>query len=371
MWSRLHQMLIKEFIQLLRDKRMRPVVFVMPVIQLLVFSFAVNTDVDHIATAIFDQDNSASSRDLVSAFLDSGYFERTLVVDTPAEVHRVMDGGAVQAVLYLPRQFEGELKAGRSPAVQLLVDGTNSNTASIVLSYSQEIVSRFSQSWLAEMGGGVLVEPVRLETRGWVNPILESRNFFVPGVIGLIVTVIVLLLTSMAVVREKEIGTIEQILVSPIRPIEFILGKTIPFTVIGYIDMALVTVVGVAVFDVPFKGSAWMLVLGTGAYLLTILGLGLFISTISQTQQQAMLTMFFFLMPAVLLSGFMFPIENMPAVVQWMTVVNPMRYYMELIRGIFLKGLGPAILWRQLACLAGMGVLVMLLSVSRFRKTLA
>ena len=370
MWSRLQQMLIKEFIQLLRDKRMRPVVFVMPVLQLLVFSFAVNTDVDHIATAVFDQDNSVSSRGFVSAFIDSGYFDRTVEVGSPLEVRHVMDAGEVQAALYLPRGFEGELRAGRSPGVQLLVDGTNSNTASVVLGYSQDIVSRYSREWLAQRGGAGPAEPVRLESRGWFNPNLESRKFFVPGIIGLIVTIIVLMLTSMAVVREKEIGTIEQILVSPIRPIEFILGKTIPFAVIGYIDMALVTVVGMTVFDIPFRGSPALLAAGTGIYLLTILGLGLFISTISQTQQQAVLTMFFFLMPGVLLSGFMFPIENMPGVVQWLTLLNPMRYYMEMIRGIFLKGLGLEILWRQFAILAGMGALIMLLSANRFRKTL-
>jgi ABC-2 type transport system permease protein len=217
---------------------------------------------------------------------------------------------------------------------------------------------------------GITPEPVRLEARAWFNENLESRNFFVPGVIALIITILVMILTSMAIVREKEIGTMEQILVTPIRPLEFIVGKTIPFAAIGFFDMFMVLVVGILAFRIPFRGSLLLLVAGTAIYLLTILGVGLFISTISRTQQQAMLTLFFFILPAVLLSGFMFPIANMPQVVQWMTWANPLRYYIEIIRGIFLKGVGLDILWFQFVVLAGMGVAILGLSASRFRKTL-
>jgi len=375
MLERIRRMLIKEFIQVFRDPRMRPVIFAMPVIQLLVFSFAVTTDVENIATAIYDEDRTVASRELVSRFVNSRYFSETGVIDSADEIRALLDEGQVQAVFRLPHGFESALLTGDTAPVQVLVDGTNSNTASVVLSYGQEIIRRYTLDRLQQeltpgRRPGITAEPVRLEVRAWFNENLESRNFFVPGVIALIVTILVMILTSMAIVREKEVGTMEQILVTPIRPLEFIIGKTIPFAAIGFFDMFLVLTVGILAFRIPFRGSFLLLVAGTAIYLLTILGLGLFISTISRTQQQAMLSLFFFILPAVLLSGFMFPIANMPVVVQWLTWANPLRYYIEIIRGIFLKGVGLEILWLQFVILAGMGVAVLGLSAGRFRKTL-
>ena len=210
-----------------------------------------------------------------------------------------------------------------------------------------------------------------LEIRAWFNENLESRNFYVPGVIALLVMLITLLLTSMAVVREKEIGTMEQIMVTPITPKEFILGKTLPFALISLVDVVLITLVGVFWFEVPIQGSLWLLLVATSLYLMTTLGMGLFISTVSRTQQQAMMSAFFFQFPAVLLSGFVFPIANMPEVVQWLTYLNPLRYFLIIIRGIFLKGVGMNILWPQMAALAVMGLLILWLASRRFRKTLA
>jgi len=376
MIERIKQMLIKEFIQIFRDPRMKGVIFLMPIIQLLVFGYAVTTDVTHVATAIYDLDNSVASRELVTRFAASGYFEIEAYARNPEEVRELIDRGKVRAVLQMNKGFENDLRAGRTATLQIIVDGTDSNTAGIVLDYGAKISGEFSQNVLVERfsrlkGSAMAPAAIELRTRAWFNENLESRNFYVPGVIAIIVMLITLMLTSMAVVREKEIGTMEQIMVTPITPAEFILGKTVPFAVIGFADVLLITVLGVFWFGVPIRGSLWMLFFATALYLMTTLGVGLLISTVSQTQQQAMMSTFFFYFPAVLLSGFMFPIANMPAVIQWLTFLNPLRYFLVIVRGIFLKGVGPVVLWPQMAALAAMGTAVLWLASRRFKKTLA
>jgi ABC-2 type transport system permease protein len=376
MWERIKQMLIKEFIEVFRDPRMNAFIFVVPIMQLLIFSYAASTDVRHISTAIYDLDNTVSSRALVSRFVKSGYFDVVEYIANDARERELLDRGKVQTVLHLDHGFEGDLLAGRPAPVQMIVDGTDSNTAGIVLGYSNTIIQQFSQAMLAERierlrGNVSLPGQVTLQTRTWFNENLESRNFFVPGVIALMITLLTLLLTSMAIVREKEIGTMEQIMVTPIRPVEFILGKTVPFALISFVDLVLVTLVGVLWFQIPVRGSFVLLVFATSVYLMSALGVGLLISTVSQTQQQAMMSTFFFFMPAVLLSGFMFPIANMPVVVQWFTYLNPMRYAMVILRGIFLKGVGFGILWPQIAALAVIGAFTLGVASRRFRKTLA
>jgi ABC-2 type transport system permease protein len=376
MLERLKHMLIKEFIQVLRDPRMRAVVFAVPVFQLLVFGYAVTTDVRHVATAVYDLDNTPSSRELVSRFTKSGYFDVVDYVRSPRRVRQLMDRGEVHAVLHLDKGFEDHLRGGRTAQVQVLVDGTDSNTAGIVLGYSSRIIGQFSQQILNDQlrrlqGTSQPPGAVELKTRAWFNDNLESRNYFVPGVIALMITLVTLLLTSMSVVREKEIGTMEQIMVTPIRPVEFILGKTLPFALIAFFDVIVVTLVGVLWFDVPVRGNLGWLFLSTALYLMTTLGIGLLISTLSQTQQQAMMSTFFFFMPAVLLSGFMFPIPNMPVVVQWLTYLNPFRYFLVIVRSLFLKGVGVGILWPQMVVLLVMGVVTLALASRRFRKTLA
>jgi ABC-2 type transport system permease protein len=375
MIERIRRMLIKEFLQVLRDYRMCSTIFLMPIIQVLVFGYAVSTDVKHVATAVYDLDNTVASRDLVSRFAGSGYFEIVDYVYDEERARSVLDHGTVRLVLRINSGFEGDLAAGRIAQVQAILDGTDSNTAGIVLNYSNEIVSQASFDALVNRVTrmlGVFQRPgqVDLQTRTWFNENLESRNFFVPGVIALIVTLVTLMLTSIAVVREYEIGTIEQIMVTPIRPIEFILGKTVPFALIGFADVLLITLVGVYWFEVPIRGSVPLLLLATGLYLLTSLGVGLLISTISRTQQQALMTTFLFFSPAILLSGFVFPIANMPVVVQWLTYLNPLRYFLIIIRGIFLKGIGLNILWPQMLALTIIGVLTLTLAVRRFHKTL-
>jgi ABC-2 type transport system permease protein len=376
MFERIRQMLIKEFIQVFRDPRMKGVIFGMPLIQLLIMGYAVNMDVKHIATAVYDLDQSVLSRELTARFANSGYFNIKRCLTRDAETRELMDHGQVQVILHLNPGFERDLLAGKTVPLQVILDGTDSNTAAVVLSYSLKIAVQFSQDLLTRrlMRMGALAKTpgrVQVETRAWFNENLESRNFFVPGVIALLISLVTLMLTSMAIVREKELGTMEQIIVTPIRPYEFILGKTVPFALIGYVDVVLVIVVGVWWFEVPLRGNLGLLFGATTLYLLTTLGVGLLISTVSQTQQQAMITTFFFFQPAMLLSGFVFPIANMPRVVQWITFLNPLRYFLVIIRGIFLKGVGAEILWPQMLALAVLGSLIMALATRRFRKTLA
>jgi len=375
MIERIRRMLVKEFLQALRDYRMRSTIFLLPLIQVLVFGYAITTDVKHVALAVYDLDNTVASRDLISRFAGSGYFEIVNYVYDDAAARSLLDHGSVRLVLRINAGFQADLAAGRVAQVQALLDGSDSNTAGIVLNYSNEIVGQANFDALVDRVTRVLGTFQRpgqadLQTRAWFNENLESRNFFVPGVIALIVTLITLMLTSIAVVREYEIGTIEQIMVTPIRPIEFLLGKTVPFALIGCADVLLITAVGVYWFEVPIRGSIPLLLLATGLYLLTSLGVGLLISTISRTQQQALMTSFLFFAPAILLSGFVFPIANMPQVVQWLTYLNPLRYFLVIIRGIFLKGGGLQILWPQMVALTIIGVLTFTLAVRRFHKTL-
>ncbi|HEQ60348.1 MAG TPA: ABC transporter permease [Firmicutes bacterium] len=376
MIERIKQMLIKEFIQIFRDPRMKAVIFLMPAVQLVVFGYAVTTDVRHVRLAVYDLDHSEASRELVARFVKSGYFDIAAYAGTPEQVRRLMDRGQVQAAVQINRGFMEDLRAGRTAVLQILLDGTDSNTAAVVLDYSARITREFSeQVWLSRLSRypGSPPEPtgVQLRTRAWFNENLESRNFYIPGVIAIIVMLITLMLTSMAVVREKEIGTMEQILVTPITPSEFILGKTVPFALIGFADVVLITLLGVFWFGVPIRGNLFLLFGATALYLMTTLGVGLLISTVSQTQQQAMMSTFFFYFPAVLLSGFMFPIANMPVVIQGLTYLNPLRYFLVIVRGIFLKGVGPGILWPQMVALAVMGLVVLWLASRRFQKTLA
>ncbi len=376
MLERVRHMLIKEFIQVFRDPKMKGIIFMMPMIQVLVFGYAVTTDVRNVPAAVYDLDNSTASRELAARFAHSGYFK---IVDHPNDDFRarqLIDQGRALAVLRVNHGFENDLRAGRTAQLQILLDGTDSNTAGVVLNYSAKIAAEFSSRVLVTRltrARGEALPPagLELESRAWFNENLESRNFYVPGVIAIIVLLVTLLLTSMAVVREKEIGTMEQIMVTPIRPFEFILGKTIPFALIGFADVLLITAVSLLWFHIPMRGSFPLMLGATALYLMTSLGVGLFISTVSQTQQQAMMSTFFFYFPAVLLSGFMFPIANMPQAVQWLTYLNPLRYFLVILRGIFLKGVGASVLWPQMAALAIVGTLTLWYTARRFRKTLA
>lgn len=370
MFERIKEMVIKEFSQVFRDRRMKAIIFVTPIMQLLVFGYAVTTDVKSIATAYYDLDRSYESRELARRLEASGYFTISSTPASSKEIQDLLDRGKALCAIQVNRDFARDLSRGIATTVQVIVDGTDSNTATVAMDYANRVIAGYSK----EMGrGGALqraVKPARIDlrTRAWYNPDLRSRNYNVPGVIAIIIMLTCLLLTAMAVVREREIGTMEQLMVTPLKPVELMLGKTIPFAIISFFDMFLVTLVGVFWFDIPIKGSIPLLVLSTAIYLLSVLGVGLFISTISRTQQQALMATFLFYIPAVLLSGFMFPIENMPVVIQYGTYLNPLRYFLVIIRGIFLKGNGIAILWPQMALLLVLGIVVLTTSSLRFQK---
>ncbi|OGP87744.1 MAG: ABC transporter permease [Deltaproteobacteria bacterium RBG_16_48_10] len=374
MWERVYHILLKEFLQVLRDPRMKAVIFVTPIIQLLVFGYAVTTDVKNIATAVYDLDRTPQSRELLSRFFASGYFRPQEYVSQVTRILELMDKSTVSAAIQVNKGFAAKLAAHEKAAIQMIVDGTDSNTATVVMSYAAKIIKHYNEDLIAEAIGlpqGVLPgKGIDLKSRAWFNINLESRMFYVPGVVALIGMLITLMLTSMAVVREREIGTLEQLMVTPMRPVELILGKTLPFALIGFFDVALITAVAVLWFKVPIEGSLLLLFFATGLFLMSTLGTGLFISTISSTQQQAMMSTFFFYFPAVLLSGFMFPIANMPVVVQWITYLNPLRYFLVIIRGLFLKGVGAEILWPQMIALGVLGSFVLTLSSIRFSKRL-
>jgi len=372
-FERLRHMIRKEFIQVFRNSKMRAIVLVMPLVQSMVFGYAVTTDVKQVATAIYDQAETPESRDLIDRFIHSGYFSVKMMIRSDREIDELIDHGKVSAIICIPPDFSSKIAAGTTAAVQIIVDGTDSNTAGVVLSYAGNIVRNDAIEILRKQTGSLVREPVgvNLQTRAWFNENLTSRNFYVPGVIAVIVMLVTLLLTSMLVVREKELGTMEQIVVTPITPFEFILGKTMPSIILGFANMILVTLICVFWFDIPVRGSIITLFVANGFYLMTTIGIGLLISTVSETQQQAMMSTFFFYLPAVLLSGFMFPIANMPEVVQAFTYLNPLRYFLIIIRGIFLKGVGVAVLWPQILALFFLGSLVLTLAVKKFRKNLA
>lgn len=369
MLSRIKHMVVKEFIQIFRDRKMKPIIFVTPVIQLIVFGYAVTMDVTNIRTAVFDLDKTSVTREIARRFEGSGYFRIDHFPGSDGAVRELLDKGAATVVLHFDHGFTSDLEARRRASVQVLIDGTDSNTALVAAGYATGILSQYSReiavqtSWRPH--GSLDVRP-----RAWYNADLKSKNYNVPGVIAMMILVVCLLLTSMAIVREREIGTMEQLMVTPIRPAELILGKTIPFAIIGFFDMFLVTLVGVIWFDVPIRGSIPLLVLATAVYLLSVLGFGLFISTVSRTQQQAMMATFLFFVPAILLSGLMFPIENMPVLIQYITYLNPLRYFLVIIRGIFLKGIGMTILWPQFLALFLLGASVVATSSLRFKKRL-
>jgi ABC-2 type transport system permease protein len=384
MWRRIREILRKEFRQVLRDPRMRSMLFMPPLIQLLVFGYAVNLDVENSRIGWMDQDHTPASRELRDVFQGSRHFRITATPASDAEVQQLMDHSRVDAVVRVLPGFGRDINSGRTAAVQILVDGTNSNTASIVAANAGGAVASYGNDVLAiqmrqrlvsrtlAAGGAVNLEMPALTVRSrvWFNPDLRSRNYFVPGVVVNIFTLITLSLTAMAIVREREIGTMEQLMVTPIRPVELILGKTLPFALIGLVDVLLITGAAMLVFHVPLRGSLLLLLFAAILFLLTTLGVGLFISTICHTQQQAMMSSFFFFNPAFMLSGFTFPVRNMPMPVQYLTYLNPVRYMMEIVRGLFLKGTGVATLWPQMLALGILGTTILTLSVLRFHKRL-
>lgn len=355
---------------------MLPLILIAPIFQVILLGYAATVDVRNIPFAVYDGDRSRESREYLERFTNSGYFSVVAGVDDPRELDQYLDGTKATLAISIPPEFGKDLISGRGTSVQILADGSDANTANISLNYAAQVTAGFSQTVVARQlllqRSGMKIPRVNVVTRVWFNPDLRSANYMVPGVVALILMIITTTFASAAIVREKEAGTIEQILVTPITSSQFILGKLLPFTIIGLLDVTLVLGVAVNWFQIPLKGSILLLFGLSGLFLLTTLGLGLFVSTISRTQQQAMMTaQFFIFFPFIFLSGFTFPIENMPPAIQVVTYIVPLRYFVEIIRGLFLKGVGIETLWPQALALLVFGIAILSLSVLRFQKRLS
>jgi ABC-2 type transport system permease protein len=373
---RLWYVMWKELLELRRDPRLFVVIFLAPVVQLTMLGYAATTDVRDVPIVVVDQDRSARSRELVARFEGSPYFRVVGTAENLNEIDPWLARGEAWLALAIPGDYRDALGNARPATVQVVADGTDSNSTGVALGYAANLVASYNEELAARQaaaaGRTLALQPIEARIRVWFNPRLESRDFMIPGIVALLLMVITTNLSSMAIVREKELGTLEQLNVTPVTRWQLILGKLLPYALIGLVDVVIVTATAILWFRIPLLGSPTLLFATSLIYLLTTLGLGLFISTISNTQQQAMMTAtFFFLTPMLYLSGFIFPIENMPAVIQPITYLIPLRYFIVIVRGIFLKGVGVAVLWPQILALLAWGLIIVGLAVARSRKTLA
>jgi ABC-2 type transport system permease protein len=365
----------KEFRQIRRDKRILGVLLFIPALMLVTFGYALTFDVKHTSMAIFDQDRTKTSREFAQLFFISEYFDRVWNLSSEHEIDRLLDGEHSRVVVIIPKGFSESLVMGRGAAVQVLVDGANSNAAATVLGYVGTIIQQYSLHVIASasmrVGGRTMSLPIDYQPRVWYNPELESAKFLVPGLIAFILMVTAVISTAMAVVREREHGTMEQIMVSPVRPIELILGKTIPYTIISFIATVAILTAGYFLFGVTIKGSLLLLFVVTLVFLVGALGLGLLISTLVETQQLAfMIAVILSMLPTFILSGFVFPIRNMPPVIQAITYIIPARYFLVALRAIILKGAGLSAFWDQLLLLTIYAVAMLSVSSLRLRRIL-
>jgi ABC-2 type transport system permease protein len=386
---RLRRLIWKEFLELRQNPRLFGIVIVAPIIQLTLLGYAATTDVKEVPIVVADGDRSADSRDLIARFEASPNFHVVHLVTTNAEIDRDLQQDRAWMALAIPPRYGARLRSGEPVALQVVADGSNSNSTTVALGYTNALIGEYAQELLAGRLTSAAGPPspsasagqprtaqvaaiIDLRVRVWFNPDLESRFFMIPGVLALLLLLVTANLAAMAIVREKELGTLEQLNVTPLRRWELIAGKLLPYGLIGLIDVLLVTAVAVFWFEVPLRGSFVLLLTMSLLYVICTLALGLLISTMSDTQQQAMMTAtFFFLTPMIYLSGFIFPIENMPQVIQYATYIIPLRYFLVIVRGIFLKGIGLSLLWPQAAALAGWGAVVLALAVMRSRKRIA
>jgi ABC-2 type transport system permease protein len=362
----------KELLELRQDPRLFGIVIMAPIIQLTMLGYAATTDVRNVPLVVVDHDGSSDSRELVSRFTASQSFELVDTLSSVSEIDRYLDSGVAWMALAIPADYGERVRAGASTTVQVVADGTDANSTNVALGYAGSLVSAYARELAARTGRAPATPLVTADVRVWFNPELESRVFMIPGILALLLLLITTNLSSMAIVREKELGTLEQLNVTPIARWELILGKLLPYAAIGLLDVLLVVAVSIGWFEVPLRGSFALLLAMCVVYLFTTLGLGLFVSTISSTQQQAMMTAsFFFLIPMVFLSGFVFPIENMPAAIQPVTYLIPLRYFLVILRGIFLKGVGLETLWPQALALLAWGAAILTLATLRSTKRLA
>ena len=367
--GRLQSLVRKEFQQFGRDKRMRGIVILAPIMQILVLGYAANMDVKDVPMAVHDQDKSAESRELARAFVASGSFVLTAAADSSHDVEEQLSTGKAEIAIAIPPGFGADLRGRGSPSLQILVDGSRANTAAVAMAFASSVATAFAQRY--SPASLRIALPVEARTRIWYNPELKSRVFMIPGVFALLLMVITIVLTSLAIVKEKESGTLEQLIVTPLRKAEFIAGKLAPFVIISVVIICVALAACALFFGIVPRGSIILLFLLSLALVFSTLGIGLLVSTFARTQQQAMMfSIFFFMFPMMFLSGFVFPIANMPAPIRAFTYLMPLRYYMIIVRGIFLKGSGISTLWTQLWPLMAIGTAVVSFSIARFRKQL-
>ena len=376
----LKSMVVKEFKQMFRDTRMRIVLFAPPILMLFLFGYAVSTDVTGVRMAVLDEDRSQTSRAFIERFTSTEHFVPYTYLRSPREVSPLLDRGEVELFLHVEKGFSSHIRSGKTASVQIVVDGTDSSRAAVVVSYVNAITSDFSTEYFLQRIRSVVIskmiigvrfrQNIGLEERVMFNPDLSSRNFYLPGILGLLISLIAVTMTSMSVVKEREVGTMDQIVVSPIRSMEFIMGKSIPYTIVSFIDIVIISLLTIFWFKVPFNGSFIFLLLSSLVFIMTSISVGLFISTISRTQQQAILSTFLYFLPSILLSGFIFPIYSMPESMQIVAYINPMTYFISIVRGVFLRGVGFFFLWMELGIMTVMGVLLFLFSSRRFKEGL-
>ncbi|MCB0729693.1 MAG: ABC transporter permease [Ignavibacteriae bacterium] len=366
----------KEFLQFKRDPKMFGIVLIAPLVQLLFLGYAATMDVNNVHTLFYDQDKTEESRKFIEKFESSGFFQIDYYADSYEELTEQINNAKVLVGFVIPKDFSKKINRNETVKLQAIFDGSDGNTASIAAGYISKIIGDYSKNLIIDYREkkGIKVIPIgqiSAEIRTWYNPYLKTRYFMVPAIVGLLLSIITLILTSLAVVKEKEIGTLDQIIVTPIKSFQLIIGKLVPFMLLGFVSVILVITMMRIIFDIPVRGSIIFLFMSSFFYILSTLGLGLFVSTISRTQQQAMMiAIFAILMPMVYLSGFAFPIENMPAILQYISYLIPLRYFITIIRGVVLKGIGFADLWQEALTLFIMGATILILSSLRFRKRL-
>ena len=370
--KRVLHLIRKEFLELRRDPRLFGIVILAPLIQLTMLGYVATTDVKNVPVVLVDQDRTVESRELITRFDASQNFVVVDSVGSLREIDAYLDRGRAWMALAIPAGYAEHIRSGRPAVVQVVADGTDANSTNVALGYAGSLVASYARELGSSPGAGVTGRLVEADVRVWFNPELESRDFMIPGILALLLLVVTTNLSSMAIVREREFGTLEQLNVTPLARWELIVGKLLPYATIGMIDVLLVITVAVFWFEVPLRGSVALLLAMCLVYLLSTLGLGLFVSTISHTQQQAMMTSaFFFLLPMIFFSGFIFPIENMPEVIQPVTYLIPLRYFLVILRGIFLKGVGLEVLWPQALALLAWGLGILTLATLRSTKRLA
>jgi ABC-2 type transport system permease protein len=373
--SRLISLIRKEFIQIQRDTRTLILVLIIPVMQLFLLGYAATNDVRNVPLAVFDQDRSPQARALLDAYRAADYFEVAFDVDSEQELRDLIDGGKARAGLVIPPDYSQQLLGGGSAQVAFVLDGTDPTVASTALSAAQLIGQAHStqiiEARLARRGQTTVIEPaVNVHTNVWYNPDLISAYYMIPGVIGMILYALTSILTASAIVRERERGTIEQLIVTPIRPMELMIGKILPYVILALLNTLEVIAIGHWWFGVPIRGSLWLIMGISGLFLLSSLGIGLLASSVANTQQEAMLTVWMTLLPSIFLSGFFFPLQAMPKLLQWISYLFPLRYYLEVIRSLMLKGTGLAAVQNEVLALALFGVGIMVVAALRFRKRL-